>query len=169
MSDLYDLTIPGTLPDLLLVTSPICVVRGVLAGRRGVVIASGDTTNERLGYVLVPFVDHPRQRVGVHWTPLAEIALDLTHTTGRHHARLWLGKRWPGQDPQTLPPPFAYYLDVRLAGLAGLPPAVPATPEFADFDPTDTRRLPDGSPWVEADGLRRICLCAHSYAGQSHG
>lgn len=166
MSDPYDITIPGTLPDLVQLTSPVYVVSGMWRGHKGVVVAVGDEASGKPGHVLVPFVHQSLRCIGVDWLPLDAVALDLTHTTGRHHARSWLSSRWPANTPQDLPPPFAYYMDARLAGLGGLPPVVPATPEFADFDPMDTRQLPDGSSRAAADGLRRICLCAHTYVGQ---
>jgi hypothetical protein len=31
-------------------------------------------------------------------------------------------------------------------------------PTIADLDPTDHRRLPDGSRWVDAEALRRVVI-----------
>lgn len=148
-SDLL-LALPGTLPDLLRRGSPVVFLVEVkiagfifYVGCRAVV--------EEISSAGEPVI----RGQAVH--PSA-VGLDLSDITGRYHARLWLRKRWPQLAMQDLPDVLAYYVDLRISLAASAAVDGPAPRVLADIDPEDPRRLPDGSRWVEALGLQRICL-----------
>jgi len=164
MSDLRDsLTLPGSIPGLLRRGSPVfvgrkrepSVVREINACR-----GDGNAVGVWNGWL----------NAAIHL-----IALDLTDATGRAHAAWWL----MGLD----------YGHVRpLRGIASpffdLAPAVVLTghpqdagwasakvaghiigtivPSLAGLNPDDPRTLPDGSRWVDAEALRRVCMHAAS-------
>lgn len=95
--------------------------------------------------------------------PLDWIRLDLTDATGRAHAAWWLGKC---HEAAEFPPEYGQpwwfahqkgwmlaidfdcwlYFDSR------------NTPGLTGLDPDDERLLPDGSRWVNAEALRRVCM-----------
>jgi hypothetical protein len=103
--------------------------------------------------------------------PAEHLLLDLSDATGRAHAEWWLAgralmlgsyaaaqTRWvhergerewsidaPDDDACLTYSPYAADRDVRV-------------PALADLDPDDPRLMPDGSRWVDAEALRRVCL-----------
>ena len=89
---MLDLTLPGTLPDLLRVTSPIVLqtgsglARGVVVGPAMDLVAPGgwevawNPLDGDLGATLDDL-------------PCSALHLDLSHATGRSHALWWAGGR----------------------------------------------------------------------------
>lgn len=144
-------TLPGDLPGLL---------------RRGSPVRDADDP-ERIGVVVGTY---PRGEVCTHWTwgdtsevvDRSRLLLDLSDATGRAHAAWWLAG-WYGLRPAATwtwrgmwdldAPSRRLCFGVAVAGRSHL-----AVPALADLDPLDDTRLPDGSRWVDAEALRRVCL-----------
>lgn len=105
-------------------------------------------------------------------------ALDLTDATGRAHAAWWLGgvgasfhlacdghRRWElhgGERPRESALRAWEGIGPDARRLRGVPPEygwdAEDVPALATLDPADPRLLPDGSRWVDAEALRRVCL-----------
>lgn len=108
--------------------------------------------------------------------PLSLLALDLTDATARAHAAWWLADRldrmpyhglptlclWPGLwslawqdiDRDRL---HEVALSSQDDGCEDFHGAI-RVPALANLDLEDTRTLPDGSRWVDAEALRLVCL-----------
>lgn len=157
-----NLTLPGTIPGLLRRGSPIALVDTPgcprhLVGRLGVIHS-----------VVGDLCSYSLDGVGLVVTSCVEaVALDLTDATGRVHAAWWLSGRTSPTDEVVLSarwvwgnsrpgwfldrgPTYArewFWLEGPLAEMrSALQPCyVP-------------RLLPDGSRWVDAEALRRVCL-----------
>lgn len=103
------------------------------------------------------------------WRALAEIGLDLTDRTGRAHAVWWLGTQ-VAQRPAVATWRMAdgalrwwkmpwTSLDYGAGGAIGSEVFAPRdVPALSTLEPHDTRILPDGSRWVDAEALRLVCL-----------
>jgi hypothetical protein len=108
---------------------------------------------------------------GVYWWAPQPMVLHfredgdpLKHVSGR--AEWCLGARFGGVYGQHFVPSTEA---CRVVGASGLHPdedpegtmADPdwhVVPSLADLDPNDPRTLPDGSRWIDAEALRRVCL-----------
>jgi len=76
----------------------------------------------------------------------SHVALDLSDATGRAHAAWWYRARIGQQK-------FATVLEIPL-----LEDWKRDDTMLSDLDLDDPRALPDGSRWVDAEALRRVCL-----------
>ena len=115
------------------------------------------------------------------WGMGDDFALDLTDATGRAHAAWWLAANLPAWARPAKDPTSAAWVgclstdggaDSRDAGHAvatlrydnsrahwyRLRGPDPISDALRHLDPDDPRTLPDGSRWVDAEALRRICL-----------
>lgn len=157
------LTLPGTIPGLLRRGSPVCAdIYGQL--QCGVLMLRADDS-AIVAWESADLTAHPTY---------AKLLLDLTDATGRAHAAWWLAARagiarvfqdtWM---PLCLAPPWFDARELRdengdyasgdgWACAGDLWPARAGI--LADLDPNDPRLLPDGSRWVDAEALRRVCL-----------
>lgn len=148
-----DLTLPGSIPGLLRRGSPV-VLDTDEGQRRGVVV---DADRAFGGHVVVMFEATPRHDAQSDYLPAARLALDLTDATGRAHAD-WFWRRHRCAD---LGPDHWSVHSPTLGGGYGCG-GFQGFPEYAailaDLDPADPRLLPDGSRWVDAEALRRVCL-----------
>lgn len=95
--------------------------------------------------------------------PIEALSLDLTDPTGRAHAAWWLGDHHEAGSypPDQGRPTWASYDNGWLLSTVGedfLYLDAKRCPVLADLNPDDTRLLPDGSRWVDAEALRRVCL-----------
>jgi len=154
------LTLPGTIPGLLRVCSP--VVQTFNGGRRCVVSELGGGTV-------------PMARIGGQWFKLSELALDLSDPTGRFHVLHWLASRdvaavndiaddmtgpivgalywaWLGWEDDT-GAPLGWELNLWTARHFFLDNDL-----FEDLNHREVGVLSDGSRWVDAEALRRIVL-----------
>jgi len=153
-----DMTLPGNIPGLLRRGSPVVLATRTyggsvfLDGARGVVCSDGGrVAAETLGGspVLVQ-------------TGAGDLSLDLTDANGRAHAAQWLGSQ------RGLSGGMAADLRRNIGGGVVLMVWAPGwrsavwtsveVPALANLDPNDTRTLPDGSRWVDAEALRLVCL-----------
>ena len=148
MSD--DLTLPGSIPGLLRRGSPLLDGAVVVSIDGDGAIACRDEESDDQG------VYH---NVRSEWLP--DLALDLSDATGRAHAAWWLAreaKNWPGEPVYS---DAAWMRRDNLVRAWGMGPGHwwPVTHRaFAGLDSADPRTLPDGSRWVDAEALRRVCL-----------
>lgn len=163
------LTLPGSIPGLLRRGSPV----NIGAGRTGVV--GEDPSGCTVILVFVEFDEEDDQPAVIATVSADRLALDLTDATGRAHAAWWLAgevgaawvlscdgfRRWElhgGERPRhSLSRAWqGVGAEMRRMGLASSDwvdcPALDA------LDPDDPRLLPDGSRWVDAEALRRVCL-----------
>ena len=152
------LTLPGTIPGLLRRGSPVTHIDG---SRLVVVELDGDDAKLPSGWAYTRLLD-----------------LDLTDATGRAHAAWWLGgvgaslhlacdghRRWElhgGERPRESACRAWEGIGPDARRLRGVPPEygwdAEDVPALATLDPADPRLLPDGSRWVDAEALRRVCL-----------
>lgn len=92
MSKTETLTLPGTIPDLLRSTSPLVATTRththVPEGQRGVAVGLARRAVWQVAWVL----KSPSGRMVGRCAAAQQsaLALDLTHATGRQHARCWL-------------------------------------------------------------------------------
>lgn len=141
-----DLLLPGTIPGLLRLCSPV--------RRRN----HGDLALQESSCILRIGPD-ARYDIGapgvLAWIPGALLALDLTDATGRAHAVWW----WR----VTLHPDLQWRANPEwgggysLEGLRQFASDGQYRDLLADLNPDDDRRLPDGSRWVDAVALARVC------------
>jgi len=171
-----DLTLPGTIPNLLHRTSPVVLdFDGKLV--LGVIVGTDDRPeNQRVGPWLVATVeDWPDFPLEVEDMTRscseAELSLDLTHETGRAHARKWLarrfnlpteqGTRWRQHRREYIEDP-RWVIEGSNANSSqdfGWPKfGNLLVPSLAGLDPDDPRTLTDGSKWVDVEALHRVCL-----------
>lgn len=171
-------TLPGDIPGLLRRGSPVIALIGrAKAATRALVFGHGVDHN---GVLVGTSSD------GVRWLPDDCLALDLSDATGRAHAAWWLARNAPrapmaasvyDDEAQRFAP--GVFRDDRRYALFGCldgvprgggwlwdcvsaPPGIigrlPPCHALANLDPNDPRLLPDGSRWVDAEALRRVCL-----------
>jgi hypothetical protein len=158
---LQNLTLPGSIPGLIRPCSPV--------------------RYDDLRYVVVSldlstaWIARDGTVVSAQRVRLSELSLDLTDRTGRYHASLYWLRRLLRPPISTVTgtgdgrlsrmhSPAVTYLSWgelhavahRVARPSYLREAV-VVPEFADLDPSDTTRLPDGSSVVATVGLRMVC------------
>lgn len=103
---------------------------------------------------------------GTNWRKFEELRLDLTDVTGRMHAELWLAKRVNsfGHDFQAASCDAGKYWMMGgiafhcLDGVMFRCLGAHRVESLSGFDPLDSRRLPDGSPWAGSEALRRVYL-----------
>jgi len=134
------LTLPGSIPRLLRRGSPV-----TYNGGAWLVVAMGEWDNGDEGVQIA--------RIGEHTVcPIDFTALDLSDPTGRAHAAWWLLQN-PGfagrilsMSPLGVSAWWWYRSGVYMHAVT------------ADLDPDDSRLLPDGSRWVDAEALRRVVL-----------
>jgi len=157
-----DLTLPGTIPGLLLECSPARTLRGdaVVQGledRRfdGEEPVRGAVVSYRsLGYI--------------EWLPLTKVDLLLESATGRAHAAWRLAERlgkprdatwarsWPASDART----WVLSAPGRGNSISDWSVTFVHDPEAGLMlpDANDSRLLPDGSRLVDALALKLVCL-----------
>lgn len=140
------LTLPGTLPGLLRLGSPVWAI---LPQRVLVVSELGTGTV-------------PTALCGPHWYMLTELALDLEDETGRAHAAWWLAEQMaidaPGPWMHAHSGRWGFRADKKRWSRRVTCTNGVAVPALADLDPNGPRLLPDGSRWVDAEALRLVCL-----------
>lgn len=174
-----DLTLPGDIPGLLRRGSPVVKTwhDDIDADGNPTVLftASGfylrDLAPDKAGRRCLCWFDNESIGLDSGFPP----ALDLTDATGRAHAAWWLATKCA---PEAVPVGTRMrciyrdgstmaYLDWHwsLDNMGGTTIWVGAThpyqqcvPSLAGLDPEDLRLLPDGSRWVDAEALRRVCL-----------
>jgi hypothetical protein len=156
------LTLPGDIPGLLRVCSPVILPGG---HGRGVVVAidSASTTVQST------------ESAGMPMLCRADLMhLSLIDATGRAHAAWWLGAQLGvehhggvaryahteateyGPDGQTLASETNFVWGLGCEAYDILTPDLEALIDDLDWD--DARTLPDGSFWIEAEVLRRFVL-----------
>ena len=144
-----ELTLLGTIPGLLRRGSPV-----ISRDEYGVFLYDGVVCGTDDGGLVVAN-DNAR------WpADLSDVALDLTDATGRAHAAWWLCGATSGVwSPQTKGVWRVTWLDPHGSGMR-LSRVFPGADDlrYLDLDPNDSRLLPDGSRWVDAEALRRVCL-----------
>ena len=154
-----DLTLPGTIPGLLRMCSPVVTPEC----RRGVVVEPGSVDNGLPGYFYVASGGEGGSRLlALDGHPAANLALDLTNLTGRLHAAIWLAEAaWKLRGVRSAavfqrPDESYWMLVVHERGQT--------CREIDGLDTIDcldgSRLLPDGSRWIEAEALRRGCVYA---------
>lgn len=160
-----DLTLPGDIPGLLRRCSPVVVAEDLHEGKAMTLHALGN------GFASGA-VDGLSDVCAGH---VASLALDLTDATGRAHAAWWLVLQvffvhdperwsWVGERGEREWGVVRCYdgTDARAAEQQWWAPfrdcGVGVAPSLADLDPSDPRTLADGSPWVDAEALRRVVL-----------
>lgn len=152
-----DITLPGSIPTLLRSRSPVIAhdQEQHIYGERCVYIGEHLDTGlavvwRRSGEVLVDYDD---------------LVLDLTDATGRAHAAWWLaakGVKWWPDEPNYTTATWragqygAFYSPMWELGRQHWWPA--DFHVFAGLSHGDSRLLPDGSRWVDAEALRLIVL-----------
>jgi len=167
-----DFTLSGTIPKLPRRCSPIVVTGGQYAGRHGIIVEDPNGHEN----VLV-CLDDGGYGTTLVILALSDIALDLSDATGRAHATWWLAEYWPedvdgvftllaGRTQLWVHQCAGRRVGVRYGAWAtgewlnwgcGLSEGRNVT-SLADLEPTDDRRLPDGSRWVDAVALTRVCI-----------
>ena len=136
------LNLSGKIPNLLQKCSPVAKPRRT----SGVIVDVGPE-----GRVLIYW---PENREPMGWVNPSEVSLDLTNSTGRAHATWRLGAHYniPNR-PDWIRKVGGWELESYGGGVW--------FPDFneplADLNPNDPRLLPDGSRWVDAEALRRVC------------
>ena len=148
MSELdLSLVLPGTIPGLLRRGSPV-------------VFLSEDAGNGHIypkgTMAVVDRMQDTEPRINGRSVFPSIIGLDLTDATGRMHACWW----WritlhPNLEWRANPEWGGGY---SLEGLSGYLGDGRYRALLADLSPNDERRLPDGSRWVHAEAVRRVCL-----------
>lgn len=179
------LTLPGSIPGLLRRGSPVRTVKhagtglfrsdfaGVVFDLQSPVVDERSAPVDRRGppgAVLASFPGGPP-----FWAATKYLALDLTDATGRAHAAWWMAgevgaawvlscdgfRRWElhgGERPRhSLSRAWqGIGAEMRRMGMASSDWL--DCPALDDLDPNDPRLLPDGSRFVDALALRRVCL-----------
>jgi hypothetical protein len=157
-------TLPATIPGLLRRGSPVTS----MSGGAGVIfgLPGYDKGRPSLWGICWQFVIHQTDR-----PPL----LDLSDATGRAHAAWWLASQiWRARDHRWRQPigwfagAGAWHLvtsgddpgwaspDRKRGMSVGMEPRT--IESLRGLDMADARLLPDGSRWVDAEALRRVCL-----------
>lgn len=104
-----------------------------------------------------------REREGT----LSALHLRLHDATGRTHAAWWLADRLYDDGPfvavaivpgTRLLAPYPHFGLSTITALGGERWRALDCPALDDLDAEDPRLLPDGSRWVDAEALRRVCL-----------
>jgi len=169
-----DLLLPGTIPGLFRRCLPVVVTRGEHLDRRGVVVDVD--SDDSFAFVDLRATRNDDRAAG--WLPLDMLALDLTDATGRAHAAWWLAgepgvswgldcdghRRWElrgGERPLRIVCRTWEGIGPEARRLRGEPipdyADVFDCPALDDLNPYDPRLLPDGSRWVDAVALARVC------------
>jgi hypothetical protein len=91
-----------------------------------------------------------------------DLELDLTDATGRAHAAWWLaGAVGASHATRDEMGGVELIIDGRGDGCWGAPLCrfIPegTVPALANIDPNDSRKIPDGSRWVDAMALKLVC------------
>lgn len=150
------LTLPGEIPGLLRRGSPV-QVRDV--GR----------------FYLVSWDDRTALVVGttqeVYVESIHGVGLDLSATTGRFHAALWLANRHFGgfkADAAMFVPSNGGWTLLANNAHASFKARIGRRKAafLRDLDWQDQRAFPDGSRWVDAEALRRLVLAAAGREGE---
>lgn len=171
------LTLPGSIPGLLRRGSPVTHTHDGGWVQATVVLRAGMVTEVYIGQVQPPAWRVELATDSGLWAPLGTIALDLTDATGRAHAAWWLaGRLLPGGSFELARWRFSresigWWIDSKTSAtryndvyrafwpkLGQDEGSRVHVPSLADIDPNDPRLLPDGSRWVDAEALRRVCL-----------
>jgi len=151
-----DLTLPGDIPGLLRRGSTVLAFR--YAGETpAICLGATYTPDGNIGdWVHIVVNGH----ADAH--PARSVALDLTDATGRAHAAQWLGSQrgLSGGMAADLRRSIGsgIVLSVWAPGWSSAVWTPADVPALAGLDPNDTRMLPDGSRWVDAEALRLVCL-----------
>lgn len=158
------ITLPGDIPGLLRRCSPVV---GNFPGAEGFRGTIGAVEGPRV-WVADSLDKHAA------WLMIEETALDLTDATGRAHAAWWLAEkvglakpscvRWgAGESKQWVT--GLWFLngaenDAIFIGRADqyLHDKQHEIPGIDRLNRHDPPTLPDGSRWVDAEALRRVCL-----------
>ena len=159
MTDILTPTLPGAIPGLLRRGSPV-FYRDEESSWTVLCIDGDEVCAAPVGEVPLGL-----------WGMCDDFTLDLTDATGRAHATWFLARsrvlNWSGRSmvagwewcesrscwTLTLGQTFC-----RRDFRGNLPGYSDHRECLADLDPDDPRTLPDGSRWVDAEALRRICL-----------
>lgn len=96
-------------------------------------------------------------KLGMEQAVVGAGALWLSCTTGVRGASLGWG-RWTLHAERSWGASAGFVTFCAPGTNAGSRDPRPVVPALADLDPTDDRRLPDGSRWVDAMALMHICL-----------
>lgn len=173
------LTLPGTIPGLLRRCSPVVFEADagpLWSGLTGAVFAVQTTAHVLVGVLTLPMLAR-RESISV-------LSLDLEDETGRAHASWWLEEHFSQLEPgrrNTFAGVVAEH-EVLRSGVDGIAYAVvdgyrgwlfgdtvfcapeegpehgTPIPTLEGLNPEDPRTLGDGSSWVDAEALRRVCL-----------
>lgn len=104
-----------------------------------------------------------------------EIDLDLSDATSRVHATWWALALCPHDGWYELHAGARLWLDPHISAQERtvlwrvLHHSARILCWLHDLDPDDPRTLPDGSRWVDAEALRRVCLCVEAERDAAQG
>lgn len=159
-----DVRLPGSLPRFLRECSPVALMRqidrDIPVGTRGVVLRVVDANTFIVAFCWSTPPHNGDDEV------IAEVSGEdiealLTDATGRAHAAWWLAKaddaRWSKAAIHGVWNLTTLKQDPAYLTTYGAHNAWINVPSLADLDPNDPRLLPDGSRWVDAEALRRVC------------